>query len=65
MESQGSGENRRTITYANYESYLNMKILLLNKESINDLYLEVGPVNLPFQMVLPPNLPTTYFICQH
>jgi hypothetical protein len=60
-ESHGSGKNRRTVTYSAHETYLSFKSLLVTKQPHEDeLYLEPGDMTFPFNIVLPPNIPTSY-----
>ena len=59
-ESSGSGKNRSTRTYSAKETYLNTTIMFSSKPPNGDLYLEVGEYAYPFQIVLPPNLPTSF-----
>ncbi|CAF0904985.1 unnamed protein product [Brachionus calyciflorus] len=59
-ESHGSGKNRRTVHYSAYEKYLNFDLVFLSKQPNSDLYLEIGDYSYPFDIVLPPNLPTSF-----
>ena len=57
----GHSSHSRTVTYSAREQYLSTTMLLLNKPSSGDLYLEVGEYVYPFQIMLPPTAPTRYF----
>lgn len=59
-ESQGTGKNRRTHTYSNDEQYLSFVLVFASKQPNQDCYLEVGEQFYPFNIMLPPNLPTSY-----
>lgn len=60
-ESHGSGKNRHTVTYSAHETYLNYNTMLVTKQPHeNELYLEAGDLTFPFNIVLPPNIPTSY-----
>ena len=39
---------------------MSLDIVFLAKQANQDLYLEVGDYSYPFQIVLPPNLPTSF-----
>ena len=39
---------------------MNFDLLFLAKQSDSDLYLEAGDYSYPFDIVLPPNLPTSF-----
>ena len=58
----GSGNISR-ITGASYsgrEEYFNINLLLLSKTHNQELYLEHGPLSLPFQVTLPMQLPCSF-----
>lgn len=59
-ETHGSGKDRSTRTYTGYEKYFFTEINLVAKQSNNDLYLECGEYQHPFQILLPPMLPTSF-----
>ena len=55
-----SHTHSHTVTYSAREQYLNTTMLLLNKPSSGDLWLEVGEYTYPFQIMLPPMAPTSF-----
>lgn len=59
-ESHGSGKNRTTRHYSAHEHYLSFNVIFLAKQPNSDLYLESGDYSYPFNIVLPPNLPTSF-----
>lgn len=59
-ETRGTGKQRSTRHYSAEEQYLNANIIFLSKQPNSDLYLEPGDYSYPFQIVLPPNLPTSF-----
>ena len=52
--------NRGTRYYKNNETYMKFSVVSLAKQYDNDLYLECGDYNYPFQIQLPPNLPPSF-----
>ncbi len=58
-EQHGSGKSSRTVHYSSHEQYMNHQIMFLMKKEKEDLYLEAGDHTYPFQIQLPPNLPTS------
>ena len=45
-------------SYSSYEKYLDYEMLLITKQSRDDLYINVGDYEFPFQVQLPPFLPS-------
>ena len=58
IRTEDLGGNQRI--YTSYEEYLNHNFLFVSKGSKEDLYLEVGESNYPFEINLPPKLPTSF-----
>lgn len=57
-----NGETHRDIEIVHFragEQYLNVKVPLLLKQN-SDTYLDAGDHSYPFQVLLPPNLPTSF-----
>ena len=58
-ESQGSGKDRRDVTYTGSEQYFQFQEIYEAKPFKEDYYLEAGNYSHQFQFVLPPVLPTS------
>lgn len=60
-ESHQSGKSSTTRHYSATENYLSFNVVFVAKQaSAGDLYLEPGDYSYPFNIVLPPNLPTSF-----
>ena len=59
-EIHGSGKHSRTVTYSNQETHLSLPIVILAKQSKEDLFIEAGEYSYPIQIVIPLNLPTSF-----
>ena len=57
--NDGKGHSH-TRHYSAKEQYLNTVMVFLNKPPNSDLYIEVGEYAYPFQIMLPPNVPTSF-----
>jgi hypothetical protein len=59
-ESRGSGRRRKTIHYRNYEEYISLNFVFGSSlKNGGEFYIEPN-VSYPFQINLPPNLPTSF-----
>lgn len=59
-ESQGNGRGSRSKTYSSVEHHFKFETCFLSKLGAEDIYLEPGEHQHPFQITLPPNLPTSF-----
>ena len=53
-----SGRSR--FVYTNQETHFDFPLVFLAKQSKEDLYIEAGEYSYPFQIVIPPNMPTSF-----
>ncbi len=58
IEMHGIGESKRNESYSTHEKYLDYEKLLITKESSDEVYINVGDYEFPFQVQLPPFLPS-------
>lgn len=59
-EQRNNGKSSYTVVFSSVENYMNMSVPLLSNQSKEDLYLEAGHFRQTFEIVLPPNLPTSF-----